>query len=83
MLFRSVRAEHRRADCGADWALAVGPVAVGEDGVAALPIAIAGPHGTRTFVHRLGGAADVRLVRAAKTAIDAVRRAASGLPAQA
>lgn len=76
----ALRAERRRADSGAAYALAVGAAETGADGVPVLPMALSGPAGTRAILHRLGGAADVRLPRAAKTAIDLVRRAAAGLP---
>lgn len=73
-------AERRRAESGADVALAVGACTAGKDGVGHVPMALAAADGTRRIVHRLGGAGDVRLARAAKTAIDLVRRVASGLP---
>lgn len=75
-------AERRRADTGADVALAVGEAAVppapGEPPT--VGIALAGPDGTVTISHRLGGSSDVRLPRAAKSALDLVRLVLRGHP---
>ena len=75
-------AERRRAESGADFGLAVGPLvppaAAGEPPTVA--IALAGPSATHTIHHRLGGASDIRLPRAAKGALDLVRLALRGLP---
>lgn len=78
----AVLAERRRAESGADFALAVGsfaaPTAAGE--TASVAIALAGPAGTHTIDHRLGGASDIRLPRAAKSALDLLRRCLRGFP---
>ncbi len=75
-------AERRRDESGADFGLAVGAVTpsgtVGEPATVAL--ALAGPAGTCTIHHRLGGASDIRLPRAAKAALDLVRLSLRGLP---
>lgn len=71
-------ARRRRDEAGASHGLAVGPVAEGEG--PAVEIALAAPEGSFRVLHRLGGAADVRLVRAAKTALDVVRRHLLGRP---
>jgi nicotinamide-nucleotide amidase len=76
--------EGRSAAELADWArrqfeathgLAVGPVRPEADGVETVEIALIGPTATRTISHRLGGGGTLRLSRAAKTAIDLVRKA--------
>ncbi|MEI6240392.1 MAG: molybdopterin-binding protein [Planctomycetia bacterium] len=66
-------AERARRDTGAEHGLGVGPIRAAE-GVESIEIALAGPRGVRVVEHRLGGAGSVRMSRAAKTAIDLVRR---------
>jgi len=76
-------ADGRTAAALADWVrrefqathgLAVGPVVKTDDGVESVEIALVGPAGTQVVPHRLGGAGTLRLSRAAKTAIDLVRK---------
>jgi nicotinamide-nucleotide amidase len=76
-------ATRRRAESGASYGLAVGPVvpAAGSDGkggagVTMVELVLVGPDSVTRREHRLGGAGSVRLARAAKTAIDLVRGAA-------
>ena len=66
-------AERARRDTGATLGLGVGPVRVA-DGIETVEIAIAGPEGVHTLEHRLGGAGTVKIARAAKTALDLVRK---------
>ncbi|NBW95226.1 MAG: damage-inducible protein CinA [Planctomycetia bacterium] len=74
-------AERARRETGATHGLGIGQVGV-VDGVEQVGIALVGPHGTRVEEHRLGGAGTVRLARAAKTALDLVRKSVqSGGPA--
>lgn len=68
-------AEACRATSGADLGLAVGPVEADEEG-RSVTIALATPGKTFTIGHLLGGGGAVRLSRAAKTAIDCLRRGA-------
>ena len=59
----------------ADVGLAIGPEADGpEPGRTRVAIAMATPSGVETVEHVLGGAGSLRLSRAAKTALDLVRR---------
>jgi len=67
-------AEQARRDRGATHGLGIGPVRRSE-GVESLEIALAGPEGVQVVEHRLGGAGTVKTARAAKTAIDLVRKA--------
>ena len=70
-----------RAESAASHALAIGPVDRDPvDGVDSVEMALAGPEGTERVRHRLGGAGGVRLARAAKSAIDLVRRSIGALP---
>ena len=76
-------ATRRRAESGASYGLAVGPVvpAAGSDGkggsgVTMVELVLVGPDSVTRREHRLGGAGSVRLARATKTAIDLVRGAA-------
>ena len=66
-------AERARRETGAAYGLGVGPVRAA-DGIESVEIAIAGPQGGRIVEHRLGGAGTVKMSRAAKTAIDLVRK---------
>ena len=66
-------AERVRRETGAAYGLGVGPVRAA-DGIESVDIAIAGPRGGRVVEHRLGGAGTVKMSRAAKTAIDLVRK---------
>ena len=76
-------AEGIRREQAATHGLAIGPVRR-YDGVESLEIALAGPEGVKIVEHRLGGAGTVKISRAAKTAIDLVRKTvqsgASGRP---
>ena len=62
--------DERGATCG----LAVGPARRDAEGVETVVIALARPEGTDVIEHRLGGSGPLRLSRAAKTAIDLVRK---------
>ena len=66
-------AERVRQETGATHGLGVGPVRA-IDGVESIEIGLVGPQGVQLVEHRLGGAGTVRMSRAAKTAIDLVRK---------
>ena len=66
-------AERARQETGATHGLGVGPVRA-IDGVESIEIGLVGPQGVQLVEHRLGGAGTVRMSRAAKTAIDLVRK---------
>lgn len=72
-------AEQARRQVGADLGLAVGAPRVDADGSTMLEIVLASDAGVERTWHRLGGGAVLALSRAAKTAVDLVRRS---LPAQ-
>ena len=61
-------------------AIAVGDVRRDKDGREWLEMAVAGPQATVRHDHLLGGAGALRLSRAAKTALDMLRRLAADLP---
>jgi nicotinamide-nucleotide amidase len=63
-----------RDELGATCGLAVGPARRDAEGVETVVIALASPEGTDVIEHRLGGSGPLRLSRAAKTAIDLVRK---------
>jgi len=73
-------AEACRRDVQATAAIAVGSVRRDNDGREWLPMAVVGPHDTCRHDHLLGGMGSLRLSRAAKTALDMLRRLAAGLP---
>jgi len=66
-------AARARDAAGASHGLGIGPTR-DAGGVEAVEIALAGPDGTTVVEHRLGGAGPIRLARAAKTALDLVRK---------
>jgi nicotinamide-nucleotide amidase len=66
-------AERVRQETGATHGLGVGPIRA-IDGVELIEIGLVGPEGVQLVEHRLGGAGTVRMSRAAKTAIDLVRK---------
>jgi nicotinamide-nucleotide amidase len=66
-------AERVRQETGATYGLGVGPIRA-IDGVELIEIGLVGPEGVQRVEHRLGGAGTVRMSRAAKTAIDLVRK---------
>lgn len=66
-------AERVRQETGATHGLGVGPIRV-IDSVELIEIGLVGPEGVQLLEHRLGGAGTVRMSRAAKTAIDLVRK---------
>ena len=66
-------AERVRQETGATQGLGVGPIRA-IDGVELIEIGLVGPEGVQLVEHRLGGAGTVRMSRAAKTAIDLVRK---------
>ena len=67
-------AEQVRRHFGATLGLAVGPVCPGGDGVDEIELALAADSGVERLGHRLGGGPTLAPSRAAKTAIDLVRR---------
>ena len=67
-------AERARAERGASLGLAVGPVRPGPDGRSVVMIALSDGQTVEQVEHRLGGGPALALSRAAKTAIDLVRR---------
>jgi nicotinamide-nucleotide amidase len=67
-------AERARQDAGADLGLAVGPPQTDADGKTTLDIVLVSAAGVERMTHRLGGGASLALSRAAKTAVDLVRR---------
>jgi len=68
----AIAADIRQAR-GATHGLGIGPVRRSE-GVESLEIALVGPEGVQVVEHRLGGAGTVKISRAAKTAVDLVRK---------
>jgi nicotinamide-nucleotide amidase len=66
-------AERVRQETGATYGLGVGAIRA-IDGVELIEIGLVGPEGVQLVEHRLGGAGTVRMSRAAKTAIDLVRK---------
>jgi nicotinamide-nucleotide amidase len=66
-------AARARHETGAAYGLGVGPVHLAA-GIETVGIAITGPRGGHVIEHRLGGAGTIRISRAAKTAIDLVRK---------
>jgi len=69
----TVLAERARRDQATTHGLGIGPVRR-SDGVESLEIVVVGPAGVQVVEHRLGGAGTVKLARAAKTAINLVRK---------
>ena len=67
-------AGYARDELKATHGLAVGPVVSADDGLETVAIALVGPSGAETVTHRLGGSGSLRLSRAAKTALDLVRK---------
>ena len=67
-------AERARAERGASLGLAVGPARPGPDGRSVVVIALSDGQNVEQIEHMLGGGATLALSRAAKTAIDLVRR---------
>lgn len=67
-------AERVRAERGASLGLAIGPVRPGPEGQSAVDIALAGAGWVERIEHMLGGGPGVAVSRAAKTAVDLVRR---------
>lgn len=63
-----------RDELKATHGLAVGPVVTADDGLDSVDIALVGPNITEAITHRLGGSGSLRLSRAAKTALDLVRK---------
>lgn len=73
-------AEACRRELHATAAVSVGSVHRDTEGREWLPMAVVGPHNTCRHEHLLGGSGPLRLSRAAKTALDMLRRLAAGLP---
>ncbi|MGB8853374.1 MAG: molybdopterin-binding protein [Pirellulales bacterium] len=67
-------AEKVRRDACADLGLAIGPTRAEADGHAVLDIVLVSDAGIERVTHRLGGGATLAPSRAAKTAVDLVRR---------
>jgi len=67
-------AERARKECGTTLGLGVGPRRTGAEGRPAVQIALAGPGGVQQIEHVLGGGPTLAAARAAKTAVDFVRR---------
>jgi nicotinamide-nucleotide amidase len=63
-----------RDELKATHGLAVGPVVTADDGLDSVDIALVGPNVAEAVTHRLGGSGSLRLSRAAKTALDLVRK---------
>jgi nicotinamide-nucleotide amidase len=67
-------AEQARRDAAADLGLAVGPPQIDAEGKTILEIVLVSDAGAEHLTHRLGGGASLAHSRAAKTAVDLVRR---------
>ena len=67
-------ADRARAECGATLGLAVGAARPGPDGRGVLTIALSDGQRVEQVEHMLGGGPTLALSRAAKTAVDLVRR---------
>jgi nicotinamide-nucleotide amidase len=67
-------AEQARRDAAADLGLAIGPPQIDAEGKTTLEIVLAADAGIEQVTHRLGGGASLAHSRAAKTAVDLVRR---------
>jgi len=67
-------AERARQDARADLGLAIGPPQTDADGKTLLEIVLVSDAGVERVTHRLGGGAALAHSRAAKTAVDLVRR---------
>ena len=67
-------AQRARTACGASLGLAVGAARSGPDGTTILDIALADGQRVEQIEHMLGGAPTLALARAAKSAMDFVRR---------
>jgi nicotinamide-nucleotide amidase len=63
-----------RRERSADLGLAVGPPSADADGKTVLEIVLSSDRGLERLTHRLGGGPSLALSRAAKTAVDLVRR---------
>lgn len=63
-----------RGELEATHGLAVGPVRQEADGVESVDMVLVGPNVAEAITHRLGGSGTLRLSRAAKSAIDLVRK---------
>ena len=68
------RADRARAECGATLGLAVGAALPGPDGRSVVTIALSDGQRVEQVEHMLGGGPTLALSRAAKTAVDLVRR---------
>lgn len=73
-------AERARLEAGADLGLAVGPPQADADGKTVLEIVLSSNRGLERLTHRLGGGPSLALSRAAKTAVDLVRRSLPATP---
>lgn len=73
-------AEALRTRRQADVAVVVGSIRRDDMNREWMPVAVAGPHNTTCHDHLLGGFGSLRVSRAAKTAIDMLRRLAADLP---
>jgi nicotinamide-nucleotide amidase len=73
-------AESHRRDSQTDASIAIGDALRDDDGQEWLPMAVVTPQGHVAHRHRLAGSGSLRISRAAKTALDLLRRLALGLP---
>jgi nicotinamide-nucleotide amidase len=71
-------AERVRAERGASLGLAIGPVRPGPEGRSVVDIALVGGGRVERIEHMLGGGPGIAVSRAAKTAVDLVRRRLAG-----
>ncbi|MFM1997425.1 MAG: putative competence-damage inducible protein [Planctomycetota bacterium] len=71
-------AERVRAERGASLGLAIGPVRPGPEGRSVVDIALVGGGRVERIEHMLGGGPEIAVSRAAKTAVDLVRRRLAG-----
>jgi hypothetical protein len=69
-----ILADRARAECGATLGLAVGAARPGPDGRSVVTIALSDGQRVEQVEHMLGGGPTLALSRAAKTAVDLVRR---------
>ncbi len=74
-------AERARGQFAADAALGIGPLRLAEDGRGVVTLALLQGRSLETVEHRLAGDPELAIRRAAKAALDLVRRRMLGIPA--